>query len=87
MRINVFEVINQTNKHKAKIYNQCTYTKIAIKNSLLKYKKKYVLVNIRMIKLSLNELELIAQNRNMRGYKKKNLKRIWLRYLANQNQK
>ena len=23
MRINIFVVINQTNKHKAKIYNQC----------------------------------------------------------------
>ena len=26
MRINIFVVINQTNKHKAKIYNHWTYT-------------------------------------------------------------
>ena len=25
MRLNIFVVINQTNKHKPKIYNQCTY--------------------------------------------------------------
>ena len=34
-RINIFVVINQINKHKAKIYNQCTYTQIIIKNILL----------------------------------------------------
>ena len=28
--INIFVVINQTNKHEAKIYNQCTYTLIII---------------------------------------------------------
>ena len=33
MRINIFMVINQINKHKAKIYNQCTYTKIIIKKN------------------------------------------------------
>ena len=27
----IFVVINQTNKHKARIYNQCTYTQIIIK--------------------------------------------------------
>ena len=27
----IFAVINQTNKHKAKIYNQCTYTQIVLK--------------------------------------------------------
>ena len=26
MRLNIFVVINQTNKHKPKIYNQCTYS-------------------------------------------------------------
>ena len=34
MRINIFMifvVINQTNKYKAKIYNQCKYTQIIIK--------------------------------------------------------
>ena len=31
MRINIFLFINQTNKHKAKIYNQCTHTLIIIK--------------------------------------------------------
>ena len=51
MRINIFVifvVINQANKHKAKIYNQCTYTQIVIKKIRnyikiflsLKYKKK-----------------------------------------------
>ena len=64
-------VINQINKHKTKIYNQCTYTKIIIKKNLpLKYKKNYVLVNIRMINLSLDELRL-AQSRNIREYENK----------------
>ena len=31
MRINIFVVINQINKHKAKICNHCTYTQIIIK--------------------------------------------------------
>ena len=31
MRINIFVVINQKNKHKAKIYNQCMYALIIIK--------------------------------------------------------
>ena len=35
MRINIFVVINQINKHKAKIYNHCMYTQIIIKNFLL----------------------------------------------------
>ena len=34
-RINIFVAINQTNKHKAKIYNQCTYTQIIIKKNYL----------------------------------------------------
>ena len=38
---------------------------------LLKYKKKYVLVNIRMINLSLDELRLIAQSRNISDYENK----------------
>ena len=32
MSINIFVVINQIKKHKVKIYNDCTYTKIIIKN-------------------------------------------------------
>ena len=32
MSINIFIIINQINKHKVKIYNDCTYTKIIIKN-------------------------------------------------------
>ena len=32
MRINIFAIINQTNKDKAKIYNYCMYTQIIIKN-------------------------------------------------------
>ena len=35
MKINIFADINQINKHKAKIYNQCTYTAIIIKRKLL----------------------------------------------------
>ena len=31
-RITIFVAINQINKHKAKIYNHCTYTQIIIKN-------------------------------------------------------
>ena len=38
---------------------------------LLKYKKKDVLVNIRMINLSLDELRLIAQSRNISDYENK----------------
>ena len=30
-RVNIFVIINQINKHKAKIYNHCTYTLIIIK--------------------------------------------------------
>ena len=38
---------------------------------LLKYKKKDVLVNIRMINLSLDELRLIGQSRNISDYENK----------------
>ena len=38
---------------------------------LFKYKKIYVLVNIKMINLSLDELRLIAQSRNIRNYENK----------------
>ena len=79
MRINIFVVINQINKHKAKIYNQCTYTPIIIKKihnyiiffSSLKYKKKFVLSNIRMMNLQLDELRLIAQIWNISDYENK----------------
>ena len=37
----------------------------------LKYKKKFCLVNIRMINLSFDELRLIAQVRNISGYENK----------------
>ena len=33
VRINIFAVINQINKHKANIYNQCMYTLIIIKKN------------------------------------------------------
>ena len=39
VRINIFVVINQINKHKAKIYNQCRYTQIIIKKISWLYKK------------------------------------------------
>ena len=35
MRINIFVVINQTNKHKTKIYNQWKHTQIIIKNFII----------------------------------------------------
>ena len=47
------------------------YTLIIIKNFNLKYKKSFCLVNIRMINLSFDELRLIAQVRNISGYKNK----------------
>ena len=66
-------MINQINKHKAKIYNHCTYAKIIIKNVLL---FQYIIIslfllNIRMINLSLNQLKLIAQIRNISDYENK----------------
>ena len=66
-------MINQINKLKAKIYNHCTYTKIIIKNVLL---FQYIIIflfllNIRMINLSLNQLKLIAQIRNISDYENK----------------
>ena len=35
MRINIFVFINQINKHKAKIYDQCMYTLITIKKNYI----------------------------------------------------
>ena len=75
-----FVAINEINKHKAKIYNHCTYTLIIIKklNNYIKkiftptnIKKISCLVNIRMINLSFDELRLIAQARNISDYKNK----------------
>ena len=37
----IFVVINQINKHKAKIYNHCMYTQIIIKNFLLFFFTEY----------------------------------------------
>ena len=47
------------------------YTHIIIKNSSIKYKKLFALLGIRMINLSLDELRLIAQIRNMSNYENK----------------
>ena len=41
-RINIFVVINQVNKHKAKIYDQCTYTLIIIKKIHNYIKKNFI---------------------------------------------
>ena len=41
MRINIFVVINQINKHKAKIYNQCMCNLIIIKK-IYYYIKKFL---------------------------------------------
>ena len=43
----IFVVINQTNKHKAKIYNHCVYTLIIIKKFHL-YKKNFSPINIKI---------------------------------------
>ena len=40
-----------------------------------------------MINLSLNKLKLIAKSRGIKDYEKKNLKSIYQKYSANQNQK
>ena len=40
MRINIY--INQINKHKAKIYDQCTYTLIIIKKFHIYIKKIFI---------------------------------------------
>ena len=75
-------VINQTSQHKAKIYNQCTYTLIIIKKIhnyikkflSLKYKNFFVPLNIRMINLSFGELRLIAQmNTNLSDCENKSI--------------
>ena len=48
------------------------YTLIIIKSLFLKYKKKiFSSVNVRMINLSLDELKLIAQLRNISNYENK----------------
>ena len=39
-------------------------------------KKKFMCFNINMINLSLDELKLVAESRNIRDYEKANLKRI-----------
>ena len=77
-RINIFVVINQINKHKAKIYNHCKYTHIIIKKIHNYIKifhpsniKKFVLLNIRMINLSFDKLRLITQIRNISNYQNK----------------
>ena len=67
-----FVVINQTNKHKAKIYDHCMYAKI----SSLKYKIFFVLLSMKMINLTLNELKLIAQIRNINEYENKSKEKL-----------
>ena len=51
MRINIFVVSNQINKHKARIYDQCMYTLIIIKTFHNYIKKKFHLPNIKTKKL------------------------------------
>ena len=68
MRINIFVAIN---KYKAKIYDHCMYTLIIIKKFIIIYKKKFCLLNIRMMNLSFDELRLIAQIRNISDYENK----------------
>ena len=64
-------VFNQINKPKVKISNHYTYTKIIIKNLLLKYKKKFLISKYKNDKSIIDELRLIAQIRNIRDYKNK----------------
>ena len=71
MRINIFVVINQIDKHKAKIYNHVTYTQIIIKKNHIYKIFFFVLLSIKIINLSLEELRLIAQIRNISNYENK----------------
>ena len=67
------------------------YTKIIIKkfSSSHKYKKKFCLLNIGMVNsslnLSLNELKLIAEHRNISDYKNKSAKDL-IKALRGSNQ-
>ena len=59
MRINIFVVINQINKHKVEIYNHCTYTKIII--------KKIYFFSSRFIRMSGNRVYVDdKKNKNQR---------------------
>ena len=49
-------------------------------------KKKKILLNINMINLSLDELKLIAQNRNIQGFENKSEDDL-IQILSDQNQK
>ena len=58
----IFVVINQTNKHKARIYNQCTYTQIIIKKFHNYIKKIFRPSNIKKTN---------STNRKISGYENK----------------
>ena len=68
----IFVVINQTNKHKVKIYSQYKYTQIIMKVfiNIKKFSSKYK--NGKFI----IKLKLIAQNRNINDYENKSKKEL-----------
>ena len=79
MKINIFVVINQISKYKAKIYacitNACI-PKLLLKKIivfiLLEYKNfLFLFLSIRRMNLSLDELRLIAQAGNISDYESK----------------
>ena len=61
-----FVVINQIKKHKAKIYNQCTYTLIIIKNNLI--------FSSQRIRISRNSINFDNKKIKKKDYYNKNKK-------------
>ena len=51
MKKGFFILFNQTNKHKAKIYNQCTYAQVIIK-------KQFYFFSLQSIRMSRNSINL-----------------------------
>ena len=86
----IFTISQKTNKPlcwninldlRYNIWSLSVHPKQAIK------KYNFFVSQIRMINLSLNKLKLIAKSRGIKDYEKKNLKSIYQKYSANQNQK
>ena len=58
-------------KNYLKIFTQIFFYKYIKKNYRQKYKKKICVLNINMTNISLDELKLVAKNRNIRDYENK----------------
>ena len=58
-------------KNYLKIFTQIFFYKYIKKNYHQKYKKKICVLNINMTNISLDELKLVAKNRNIRDYENK----------------